>query len=498
MTEQEKLLVEAARRGVLPKAPAKQERPRRPFGLTDVVVHGATAGLADEVSGGAAATAEFLNSLIKTGGDIGESASSAGRAYDTRLGEFRGDLEKYRAEHPWLSTGVEMLGGLASGGTLAKGGASLMNAAKPTAAQLMLRGAGEGAAYGGAYGFGTGEGAEDRLRSAATGAGLGSLVGGAVGGVGSKMASIAGRRLIPTARQLKEGGKAAYKAAGEAGLVITPSSLSRAVTDIADATKQAGIDKTIHPRATAALARLQEAAKSGGELTLQELETLRRVVKGAASSPEPDERRIASLMIEGIDDYVSGLSHADIAAGDPLKAVTELNKARDLWSRYRKTDMIEEAVTKATRRAASTGSGGNVDNAIRQNIRAILDNPKKIRGFTKEERELMESVVKGGKLQNLARLLGKLSPQGNGLMAALGIGATAANPAMAVFPAVGMVSKTIADRATPQRVNALLRATRSGGRPTPGSMLSEPQRALLEAMIVSGSQQGQNIPINGK
>jgi hypothetical protein len=497
MNKEQQLLVEAARRGLLPKMPVRKAPGSTSTGnIMDLLEQGATFGFADEVGAAGAATGAFLKELPKTW-DVGQAGTAAGETYNRRLGEIRQGIESYRAEHPVLGTGAEILGGLGTAGTLAKQGATLLNVARPTIPNMMLRGAGEGAAYGGAYGFGTGEGgAENRLRSAAAGAAIGGVTGGVLGGVGSlaanRAAASALRRGAPTKEALKKSAHEAYDAADAAGLVVSQSSFSRAVSDIADAAVDAGIDKTIHPRATAALARLEEAL--GKQPTLSELEILRRVLKGAAASPEADERRIADLMIDGLDDYVGNLSHMDVVAGDPLKASSEITRARDLWSRLRKTEMIEDAVTKAERRAASTGSGGNLDNAIRQNIRAILDNPKKARGFTKEERELMESVVKGGPVQNMLRLLGKLSPGGNGLMTMLhGTAGIATGGATLPLMMAGAVSKGLADRMTPQRIQSLLTATRSGGAPTPGAHLTAAQRVLLESAVMSAAQQGQNV-----
>ena len=96
-------------------------------------------------------------------------------------------------------------------------------------------------------------------------------------------------------------------------------------------------------------------------------------------------------------------------------------------------------------RAASSGSGGNIDNATRQNVRRMLENGN---NWTPDETELLNQVVRGTPTQNAPRLAGKLSPSGIGLMAALDVGATATNPLFA-FPALGgIVAKSAADRMT--------------------------------------------------
>lgn len=466
------------------------EKPQQSGSLMDMLEQGATFGFADEAGAAGAASGAFLKALTSTG-DLKQASDAAGEAYNRRLAEIREGVSNYRSEHPVLGIGAEVVGGLAGAGNLAKQGASLLNATRATAPALAVRGAAEGAAYGGAYGFGTGEGGfTERLGNAGGSAALGGLTGGVLGGAVGAFLNRSSRAAGPTTNDLRKAADEAYGAADGAGLVVSQPRMSAAVDELLSVAKSSGIDRTIHPRATAALKRLEEAA--GTTPSLKDLELLRRILKGAAASPEPDERRIANILIDKFDDVVNGLKPSDIQAGDILTATSELNKARDLWSRMRKTELIEGVVMKAKRRAASTGSGGNIDNALRQNIRALLDNPRRIRGFTSEERALMEAVVKGGPIQNVLRLLGKLSPHGNGLMAALGIGGTAVNPALAIVPAVGAAAKFVADRGTPAKIQALLSATRQGGIPTPGANISEAQRALLEAMIVGGAQQGAN------
>lgn len=416
---------------------------------------------------------------------IRNKTMDAGASYDSALANARGEQKLAETRSPIANTIGQVAGGLAGGGSAQQGGLTLLNAARPTIGSMALRGAGEGAAYGALYGAGQGEGAEDRLGKAVKQGGLGALTGGVMGGIAGRSAQKAANAIIPTTDQLKTAGNNAYKAVDQAGVVLEQRSFGHAVDDIAIAAKQAGLDKTIHPKATAAMERL--VSEKGKQPAMGEVDLLRRVLKSAASSNERDERRIANIMIGKLDDYVNGLKAADVVAGDPIKAVSALNKARDIWKRMSKSELIESAVTRAERRAASAGSGGNVDNAIRQNIRSILD--KRGNQFTAEERQMMEKVVRGSPVQNLARLVGKLSPSGNGLMMTIhGIGGYASGGATLPLAGVGYGAKKFADSATPRNVDALSRVIRSGGSLPQPQLLPAQQRALLAAMIRGGGQ----------
>jgi hypothetical protein len=84
--------------------------------------------------------------------------------------------------------------------------------------------------------------------------------------------------------------------------------------------------------------------------------------------------------------------------------------------------------------------------------------------MSRQERAAAERVVRGTKTQNALRQVGKLSPTGNGLMTAMGIGGTMVNPVLGVPALVGVGAKALADRGTIKNVERLSQIIRSGGR----------------------------------
>lgn len=344
------------------------------------------------------------------------------------------------------------------------------------------------------------------LQAAGQGVGAGALfgpaglAGGAFGGAASQGAAEAGAppwaqtaigvaapllmgrfgtpKPKPVARaDLKSQADAAYTASRAAGLQVADTAMGRMASDIAAEAKRAGIDPTLHPKATTALARIEKA--SGQPLSLEEIDTLRQIVGDARGSIEAGERRIGQIMADKLDDFLDNLQPSDIASGDKA-GVAKINEARERWNRMRRTETIEDAVTTAQHRTAATGSGGNVNNAIRQEIRKILDNKRAVRPFSAEERKLMERVVMGSPVENLLRLGGKLSPEGNGLMAALGIGATATNPLFGLAAGGGMISKRLADAATRRNVERLRDLVASGQ--VPKGTLTPTQQQMIDAL----------------
>ena len=143
-----------------------------------------------------------------------------------------------------------------------------------------------------------------------------------------------------------------------------------------------------------------------------------------------------------------------------------LLRAANLQSRrYYKIKAFDDAMEQAKLSAAATGSGGNVVNSYRQAVRKILRTPSSRAQFDPDEITMMERFVTGSISDNALRLMSKLSPTGNGLMAALNVGAAAANPAMLGVTAAGMTAKGVVDRKTLDAVDQIKDTIISGVRP---------------------------------
>ena len=126
--------------------------------------------------------------------------------------------------------------------------------------------------------------------------------------------------------------------------------------------------------------------------------------------------------------------------------------------------MVDEAIERATNTAAATGSGGNIENEIRKQFRNILNSPKQKKGFSEDELDAMRAIVRGTDFGNIARLVGKLSPNGSGLMLALQAGGGAASGGATLpLAAMGAGAKAIADKSAHDNVYALARIIRAGG-----------------------------------
>jgi hypothetical protein len=228
-------------------------------------------------------------------------------------------------------------------------------------------------------------------------------------GVAARGARKAAEATVSSTATLKSDATKAYKAADDAGLAVSQKSFSGAVDDIAAEAKKAGIDRDIHPKATAALGRLEKA--KGADQTLGELDILRQVARGAAGSIEKADRRIGRLIIEKLDDYVNGLKPGDVVAGNAKAGVEAIKDARALWTKKSKAEVLEALVEKA-KNSAPNFSGSGMENALRTQFRQLANNPNRMRQFSAAEQAAIKKVARGGPIENIARALGKFAPTG--------------------------------------------------------------------------------------
>lgn len=407
------------------------------------------------------------------GKGIGQRISDA---YGRGLEQERALQSRAQAQNP-VSYGVgNVAGGLTTSGQLLKGGATLLKGGGSTAS-MIGRGAAEGGLYGAVAGAGEGEGAEERGWKALKGGAIGGAAGGSLGAIAGALAGRNSRAAVASVDDLRAAKDAAYATADNAGVMYTPQAVDRITQKVtADLTKM-GFSPKLQPGAAVVLDEIQ--GLTGQNVTLTGLDTVRKIAGGAYIPGNKSNNSAVSKIVEALDDVMQKPHAGEVLAGDAATAGPALTEARRLASQVFKHDKIADALTRAERQAASTGSGGNVDNATRQKLRSLLE---KERGWTGAEKEALETAIRGTKTQNLARLAGKLSPSGSGLSMMLNLGAAGASSGASLpLTAIGMGAKAFADRSTGANVKILDALVRSGGA-MPARQLSASQRALIEAL----------------
>lgn len=370
--------------------------------------------------------------------------------------------------------------GQSVGSALIPGGAALRSAEAPlqVGASILGSSLAGGSAAAGAQQLFPGNSTAEMLADLA-----GSL---GTGGVGAMVRrGAASKGTMPTVEGLRNAKNTAYQRVDDIGATYTPDAMFELRRGILDEMRAAKINPRRHPKAWSMLEDIVKGRMTSGAPTLTELDQLRQTInRDLTNSSDEAERFFGQKMIDNIDEFINSAGDAQMTAGKAGDAAATIKEARNANKRYRNFERVDTALTKAEHRAGSTGTGGNIDNASRQNIRAILDDPRRRRFYSQEELAQMEKIVMGTGKQNRLRQIGRLSPSGNGLQQAMAIGATAYNPAMAVFPGIGMAAKALADRSTRKSINDLLRMIATG-KSASGAALSKDDWRSLAAIAAS-------------
>lgn len=474
----------------------------RASGAFDAFTQGASFGFGDELT---AAEAAVLGRTPQ--GEWFNYEQPFEERYDRALAAERGQQGAFAEQNPTLAAAAQIAGGVA--GAAAPLGASLRAAQGGTALARATAGGAAAGAQGAVYGFGEGEGGlRNRLENAAvvgaTSAAIGGIAAPVIGkGVRSIQTRVANSRFgkqlldnVPSAEDIQNVARRLYDQADDAGLVIKAKPFGDMARRLSRELQEEGIDPDITPASTKALSRIVNAADSGDAIRLRDLETLRKVA-GRAASKDSSERAFGTAIKRELDDFLVDLSPDDIAAGD-VSGARLLKEARDMWARASRTELLEDAVLRAETRAAASGSGGNTNNAIRQEVRRLLTHKKFRRAFNKDEIEYLNRVVRGSKAENVARLVGKLSPSTGGgaaMLNYLGLGGAglAGSPTASalVLGSAGLSTgaKALADRATARNA-ALARALVAGGRNNALPVVDNSRRILAEQLIQRGAGAG--------
>jgi hypothetical protein len=245
------------------------------------------------------------------------------------------------------------------------------------------------------------------------------------------------------------------------GVQLKTDEFVNSMNSIAKSLRQEGYTPTGYPKVTGAI---QELTSTAQPKDWTEIQALRKMIRSGQTSMDPEERRIASILLDEYDNYLMTVPKNAIASGDMKNAGELWSQARNSYSRMKKSEVFEDMLNEAKLdRSKFTQSGE--ENSLAKQLRQLAKNDKRMRLFTKEEQAAIEQAAKGGTAQNLLKFFGRFAPTGpvSGMFTG---GATVMNPALGL----GMAGTAAASRvgATNMRrtsVNELSNLMRMGSAP---------------------------------
>lgn len=380
--------------------------------------------------------------------------------------EQRGELTR---ENPGIDAAGQVTGAILSGLGAAGAGATAMrlvpkglSAGKNLAATTAAMGA-DGVAFGTLDAIGRGEDVSKGAALGLIGGAGGNLAGRAISRVGSKVAGAFNKApKTLSVDELDDAASAAYKQADDAGVIYSPQAVNRVRDNLKTEFADFGFHPELQPGAKVALSEIDRIADQ--PVTFKGLNTARKIAGSAFQPGNKSNNALAAKVTGQIDELFTNPQAGDVIGGNSAVASKALKRANNLHSRKMKLELVDKLLKSAGLRAGSTGTGGNVENASRQNLRRILDNPKFQRGFTKDEIAALEKAVLGNKKQNALRMIAGLSPTKGALMAALQTGSGfASGGATLPIAGAGIAADSLMNRGTRKSIDGLRNLIANGG-----------------------------------
>jgi len=358
-------------------------------GLVDSFTQGATFNFGDELS---ANEAMWLGKTPE--GGWFDYSKPMGERYDAALAAERAQQKAFSEANPKADIAAEITG------------AVLSPVNKLVPAPSSITGAiGQGAGYGAVSGFGAGEGdIGDQAMSAAKGAALGGAAGGVIGAAGKGLQSLARNKGVrdyvaaaPRVDDLKRAAGDLYDQAAQSGVVVPKQevqNLGARIRDVADQEglifKSGEIDD-IFPKIRSVIRKMDDI--SGDDISVRQLQNLRKNFQRAAGSTDPAEARVGKIMLDELDDFAGTIA-------------PELDQAKSIYAQAKTGERVAQANELASSRAAQYSNSG-MQNALRTEFRQLYRNIQKgrVKGISPDLKEQIRKVAEGeGSAEDLAYL----------------------------------------------------------------------------------------------
>lgn len=280
---------------------------------------------------------------------------------------------------------------------------------------------------------------------------------------------------VPSVAELKAEATKGYESPALTDLEVKPTTISDFGLRTKLALDAAGLDENLAPKTHGILSRFEKIPGSGPsvKLTGNNLMSMRKTLSNAAGEPG-QEGLAASRALNALDEHIPKIEAKDVISGNPKAAGEALDTANANYSAAKQAENIDNKVVSAELRAASTHSGANVANTIRQRMAAIADPTKRKegRGLLPAEVEAAKTIAEGTRGQNALRKVGNVLGGGGGLgmqhgaTAGAAVGAFLGGPAGAAVgvtavPALGHLLKTLSNKLTLRQADQLSEMIRS-------------------------------------
>lgn len=271
---------------------------------------------------------------------------------------------------------------------------------------------------------------------------------------------------VPTAPELKAAATNVYQSPQIKGMQIAPNDVVNLTGGIQNELVQRGFRPSTGsaPGTFAEIQRMTPDPKVQS-IGVDDLRAARRAFQQTSKQAGPDfkptpDAAAAKSAIAKIDEFLDTLA-------------PELKEANANYAASKQADALDYRTMTADHRAARSGSGSNMENALRQEVDKLSP-----RGLTPEQAAAKNRIVEGSGGRNALRKVGKLGVS-DGLSMLLHAGAGVGSGGATIpIAAAGTVARKIGEMLTRREIAALSSSIRSNT-PLAKALAAQPQFAKI-------------------
>lgn len=242
-----------------------------------------------------------------------------------------------------------------------------------------------------------------------------------------------------TIAQVKDRATQSYQAVDDAGITVKASSIQNMFKDISTALDDArmvpGTDQA--REVTARLTEMSRVLGNNTSIPFSSVDKMRAMLNDLKASKDADIKRLGSVAVAKVDDYISNINGKDIVAGAGGidKAVKDIMSARKDWRNAGRAQTLEDALDVAEVKALDPKASES--ELIRRGFINLAANKDKMKLFTPSEQNIIKGVAKGGPFDSVLSMIARFSPLRSQLMAAGQAAAYTQSPTAALTLAGG-------------------------------------------------------------
>jgi hypothetical protein len=258
---------------------------------------------------------------------------------------------------------------------------------------------------------------------------------------------------LPTSSELKKASSDIFESIDQ-DVKISNKASKRFIDEVNKSFDSTTFDETIAPKSFKLVKNLQDKIESGDNLKISEIDNVKKVLgEVSRDALNKTDASVAQKVSSKIDDFYDSISK---------EMGSDFKDARNVFRKGIKTEIIEDVLDKADLANAGINKG------MQSGFRNILNNKKKAKQFTTDEKDIMKDIVKGGSKSKVLNILSKFDiGEANNirLMPLLlngGVAGLGGGVATIALPILGKIASKAIDNIQKGNVNRLKAITAAG------------------------------------